>query len=54
MFLLGMVLFVVASVVPASPSAAGILIAARLVQGIGAAMILPGHAVDPQRHLHRP
>ena len=41
LFLVGMAVFVVASVVAGTSASASALVAARLVQGIGAAMILP-------------
>ena len=52
-FLLGLILFTGASLLGGFAGNQATLIAARALQGVGAAVLSPGHADHPHRHVHR-
>ena len=52
-YMAGLILFGIASFLGGLSQSEPMLIAARALQGLGAALALPGRAVDPHRHLHR-
>ena len=49
----GLILFALASLVGGVAHDDGLLVAARLAQGVGAAHDVPGRALDPDHHLHQ-